>query len=110
MPSKEYHRQKSKQHYQKYKKSYSKRNQEQKARTRQLIIEAKSGGCTKCPEHDPVCLDFHHTGDDKDMTVSSMLGMSDTRVRSEIAKCVVLCANCHRKEHRSRTPKRFLNI
>lgn len=95
---KDFHRQKSKEHYQKYKSKYNARNQEQKARSRVIVREAKQEGCAKCDESEPACLDFHHVGD-KDRTVSSMMGMSDTRLRDEIAKCVVLCANCHRKVH-----------
>ena len=96
--SKEFHREKSKEHYQKYKQKYNERNQLQKQKTRLIIEEAKEGGCIKCNETEKACLDFHHLGD-KDTTVSSMLGMSEQRVRSEISKCVVLCANCHRKLH-----------
>ena len=95
---KDYHKQKSKEHYQKYKGKYNKRNQEQKARSRALIVEAKADGCSICEESEPACLDFHHLGD-KDMPVSQMKGMSDVRILEEIAKCVLLCANCHRKVH-----------
>lgn len=94
----EYHKQKSKEHYQKYKSKYNERNQLQKQRTRQIIAEAKQRGCIVCSEQEPACLDFHHLNG-KDMTVSSMLGMNDQRVKEEIAKCVVLCSNCHRKHH-----------
>jgi hypothetical protein len=94
----EYHKQKSKEHYQKYKQKYNERNQLQKQRTRSIISEAKQAGCSICNENEPACLDFHHLGG-KDMTVSAMLGMNDDRVKEEIAKCVVLCANCHRKHH-----------
>lgn len=94
----EYHRQKSKDHYQKYKAKYNERNQGQKMRTKALLLEAKKGGCIQCSEMEPACLDFHHLGD-KDKTVSQMRGMSDERVLDEIAKCVIVCANCHRKIH-----------
>ena len=60
-----------------------------------------SDGCTQCPETNPVCLDFHHDGDEKRETVANMI--SDRRpkdvIREEIERCTVLCANCHRKEH-----------
>ena len=98
MPSKEFHRQKSKEHYERHKESYRERNRLQRARTRSIINEAKANGCEVCGEKETACLDFHHTGE-KDKTVSQMLGMSDKRVRDEIAKCVILCANCHRKHH-----------
>jgi hypothetical protein len=63
-----------------------------------LIAIAKEGGCICCTEKELCALDFHHLGD-KDMVISQMLGMKDERLMAEIAKCVVLCANCHRKHH-----------
>lgn len=95
---KEYHKQKSKEHYQKYKDKYNARNQLQKQRTRSIINEAKSCGCRVCEEKEIACLDFHHLSD-KDVVIATMLGWSDKRVKEEISKCVVLCANCHRKHH-----------
>ena len=95
---KEYHRQKSKEHYQKYKKQYDERNAAQRARTRLIINESKLGGCVVCGEKELACLDHHHV-DGKDMEVSSMLARNENLVKAEIAKCVVLCANCHRKHH-----------
>lgn len=62
-----------------------------------------SAGCARCGEDDPRCLDFHHrdTGA-KEMGISEMVthGYGTDRLRTEIAKCDVLCANCHRREHR----------
>lgn len=57
--------------------------------------------CERCPESTPICLDFHHAGDAKDTEVSRLVrsGVSRERIMAEIAKCIVLCANCHRKEH-----------
>ncbi len=62
-------------------------------------------GCTKCPENDPVCLDFHHAGDDKEMDISLAIrrAWSQKRLQKEIDKCIVICANCHRKHHASVT-------
>lgn len=57
-------------------------------------------GCQRCSETDPVCLQFHHV-ESKRMGVGEMIANScpETDVRAEMEKCVVLCANCHRKEH-----------
>lgn len=58
-------------------------------------------GCCKCPENDPVCLDFHH----EDATLKEgdigkiIKHWSENRLKAEIAKCIVICANCHRKLH-----------
>jgi hypothetical protein len=58
-------------------------------------------GCVNCGEDDARCLDFHHTGK-KSETLSNMASndASKERMRKEIEECVVMCANCHRKEHR----------
>lgn len=48
----------------------------------------------------PAALDFHHEGD-KDITLAhaARQGWSRPRILAEVAKCVVLCANCHRVLH-----------
>jgi hypothetical protein len=47
-------------------------------------------------------LEFHHREPKlKEIVVSKALdwGWSIERILNEIAKCDVLCANCHRKQH-----------
>jgi hypothetical protein len=59
-------------------------------------------GCCRCPENDPVCLDFHHEDPEKkDIAVAIAVnrGWGQKRIQKEIDKCVVICANCHRKLH-----------
>jgi hypothetical protein len=56
-------------------------------------------GCVDCPERDPCCLEFHHCFGSKDFDVSQGCQKSMVRIKNEIRKCVVLCANCHRKRH-----------
>ena len=60
--------------------------------------------CTRCDEDRPRALDFHHP-DEKTHEVSWMVrqGFSRRRIREEMQRCTVLCANCHRKEHYSGT-------
>ena len=56
--------------------------------------------CLRCGENDPACLDFHHRdGKEKDRAVSKMLKYGKKKLLAEIAKCDVLCSNCHRKFH-----------
>ena len=56
--------------------------------------------CQRCGEDHPACLDFHHVGE-KDRGVAEMVnfGHSKESIQEETDRCVVLCANCHRKEH-----------
>ncbi len=61
--------------------------------------------CVRCGEDDPACLDFHHRDpNEKDEALgrASTHGWSKARILKEISKCVVLCANCHRKLHAGR--------
>lgn len=58
-------------------------------------------GCRRCGEKNPWCLDLHHIDPaDKTTEVSKLKGTNQTQIDAEIEKCEVLCANCHRIEHR----------
>jgi|FAXJ01.1.fsa_nt_gi hypothetical protein len=59
-------------------------------------------GCHFCRESEPICLDFHHRDPkEKEYLISSMIVTHKTweQIQSEIGKCIVVCANCHRKIH-----------
>lgn len=81
------------------KKAVRKRKQE----IRKWFDEYKSElQCVRCCEAHPACLEFHHRDPKKkEIVVSKALdwGWSIERILKEIAKCDVLCANCHRKQH-----------
>jgi hypothetical protein len=75
------------------------RNKDRAAATVALITEHKlAQGCVDCGyrEH-PAALDFDHLpGQEKVGTLSRMLWHRREVVEREIAKCEVVCANCHR--------------
>jgi hypothetical protein len=74
-------------------------NQRYRHRNREMVIEyLLDHPCVDCGISDPLVLEFDHM-DNKIMDVSSLAGSSVAwkRVEAEIAKCVVRCANCHRK-------------
>ena len=88
--------------YQKhYKEKELKRTKDRRQRNRDMIQEIKSqSGCQKCNENDPACLDFHHLDpEEKEYVISEMTGWGRQTILNEIAKCIVVCANCHRKIH-----------
>ncbi|MDS0282525.1 homing endonuclease associated repeat-containing protein [Haloarcula onubensis] len=61
-----------------------------------------TAGCARCSEDDPACLDFHHIDEDEkaeQITTMISYGYGRDKILDEMAKCEVLCANCHRKEH-----------
>ena len=73
-----------------------------KKEIRKWFLEFKSNlKCTKCGEKHPATLDFHHVKKNKDRGVALMAyyGYSIERIKKEMDKCIVLCSNCHRKEH-----------
>ena len=55
--------------------------------------------CSICGEDRIWCLDFHHTNpSEKEGSVSHMI-QAPNKLKSELEKCIVLCANCHRDVH-----------
>lgn len=56
--------------------------------------------CEHCGEAFPGCLDFHHVSNKReDISRMVAFGYSKDSIRAELERCVVLCANCHQKEH-----------
>lgn len=58
--------------------------------------------CARCGESHPGCLQFHHADPKaKEVSVSDAVrrAWSRKRILAELAKCEVLCANCHAKHH-----------
>lgn len=75
---------------------------QRKEAAQKYITEYKAQrGCARCPEKEPCCLDFHHSSGQKEDAISRGVhnGWSIAHIQSEIEKCTILCANCHRKHH-----------
>ena len=109
MTKKEYQREYHKKWYskpenaRKKKENAAKHRLLKRERNRKFILEYKTNRCCeKCGEEHPVCLDFHHIGDNKEFNISDMVlrcyGIE--RIQKEIDKCMVVCKNCHAKIHR----------
>lgn len=56
--------------------------------------------CLDCGEDDIVVLDFDHVTGNKRFNISDAMrkGLSLEAVQQEISKCIVRCANCHRRK------------
>jgi len=81
-----------------YKDKAKKSNKEYRDRNSQYMIDyLKQHPCIDCGEPDPIVLDFDHRSD-KLYNVSEMKAYPLQRVISEIGKCDVRCANCHRRK------------
>lgn len=48
-------------------------------------------------ESDPIVLEFDHLRD-KSCNVSRMTNANIEKIKEEVAKCRVLCSNCHARE------------
>lgn len=86
---------------------YKERNRRRNRERRLWFQKLKSTfSCISCGESDSVCLDFHHRESETKRTIlannhgySMRILHSRKAILDEIAKCDVLCANCHRKLH-----------
>jgi len=89
--------------YKTHKQQVLDRNSRNKNRIRNYVRNLKiQGTCNRCSESDPSCLVFHHTEpDQKEINISRLArdGCSLSRLKEELEKCELLCANCHRKHH-----------
>jgi hypothetical protein len=68
------------------------------------IDKLKTPPCLDCKKNFPSeCMDFDHRGEaPKVGTISQLIGHSFDKILSEIAKCDLICANCHRMRTRKR--------
>lgn len=65
-------------------------------------IAALGGKCARCDGVFPrEVFDFHHAGEKTENPSEMLLRRSVEIIAYELAKCILLCANCHRMEHRN---------
>jgi 5-methylcytosine-specific restriction endonuclease McrA len=83
-----------------------------RSKIKDMAIIYKGGKCTlcgysKCKD----ALEFHHKNDKNKKFGISKDGLTRSweRVRNEIEKCILVCANCHRELHSNirSLPKKF---
>lgn len=64
-----------------------------------LLAESE---CVVCRESDVLVLEMHHDDPDKkEYSISQLVtsGYPLWRVKEEVEKCTILCANCHKRGH-----------
>ena len=67
-------------------------------RNREIIEMLKLAPCLDCGNQFPsCCMEFDHARGKKKMSIGSMgsAGRTEKALRNELAKCDVVCANCH---------------
>ena len=105
----------AKKHYEANKAAYIARSAANRNKTREayrqtvrrvrngdITNQAKVGGCSQCGEKRIACLDLHHVDPSTKLyTIAVCVSnvVSKQKLLDEIAKCIVLCANCHRCLH-----------
>lgn len=89
-----------------YSKKAFERNTELRRACRAFMNQQKSAPCSDCGvSYPPYVMDFDHVRWPKTDDVAAMVGqVSLQTLKDEIAKCEVVCANCHRERtHKKRT-------
>ena len=100
-----------KEHQRNYQRSWHQRNKERRLaklyEKKAAIYEYMQGiknqlCCADCGERHPATLQFHHlNSENKTFTIGDAVtrGFSLDKIKKEIEKCIVLCANCHFIRH-----------
>jgi len=90
------------------KEQVTKRRKANRARIRKYLNEVKSKECSDCGfVYPPHCMDFDHLSD-KHFNVSEAASgnYSLETIKAEVAKCEVVCSNCHRERTHQRRNKK----
>ena len=92
--------QNGKTHYERNRQWYINRAQERKHSLKSFVDSVKKqGSCVDCSNSDYRVLEFDHLPQfkkDKNISLAWQLGWGLERIKNEIAKCELRCANCHR--------------
>ena len=104
-----------KEHYAANRQRYIQQSAARKAQLTQervsyLMAYFEDHPCVDCGERDPVVLEFDHTGADKEFDIGAkLIHVRWQLILDEIAKCEVVCSNCHRRRTaRRRRSRRWL--
>lgn len=85
----------SKKHYDANKAYYRERNRNARLRKAAYVARLREQPCADCRRSFPSCvMEFDHRGD-KVRPIARALTMSWKQLKEEIAKCDLVCANCH---------------
>lgn len=79
-----------------------------RVRTKKKLVEYKGGCCERCGYDKTIqALQFHHLNpDEKDFSISGK-SYSYERMKKEVDKCMMVCANCHIEIHEEERKNRM---
>lgn len=69
------------------------------------LIKDLGGKCSICGyDKNYAALEFHHSNpNEKEFTVSKWIySYKNSKIKDEVEKCILVCANCHRELHNPR--------
>src|SRR5258708_4524801 len=91
-------------HYYANKEKYLEKNKKRRQQMRDYVHDIKTlTPCTDCGISYPAyVMDFDHLGDKEETISRIVLRLSFKRLTAEIAKCEIVCSNCHRMRTFSR--------
>lgn len=86
-------------HYINNKQQYKARNDKARQQAAEIIRAAKNIPCMDCEvKYPPYVMDFDHRDPSQKLgTANDMARYGLNKLRAEIAKCDVVCSNCHRE-------------
>jgi hypothetical protein len=87
-------------HYKDNKEKYKKSSQQSREQRKEMIREAKNFPCQDCGiKYPPYVMQFDHVRGNKKFTIAGIASQggygSLEELLTEIAKCDIVCANCH---------------
>ena len=78
-------------------------------RRKRLLDSFKDAPCLDCKQRfPPECMDFDHVRGEKLSQVGAMRSWAIVKILKEVAKCEVVCANCHRIRTKRQSDERRL--
>ncbi len=87
-----------KDHYNKNRKVYLSRSKNQRKAAQEYVDNLKRKPCADCGQNFPSCvMDFDHVRGKKEFNIATGLRFKGIQqILAEVAKCDVVCSNCHR--------------
>jgi hypothetical protein len=92
-------RERTKRTYYKYQEQYKQKASNHRSKRRAILFQLKDKPCLDCGiKFHPCAMEFDHINKDKSFDVGAMFrsGLKLETIMLEVAKCELVCANCHR--------------
>ncbi|MBU4348353.1 HNH endonuclease [Patescibacteria group bacterium] len=79
-------------------------------RAKAAAIKCLGGKCIECGwQGNQAALQFHHTDPSKkDFIIGNVANKNWEKIKKELEKCILLCANCHMIKHSTKNEANFI--